>query len=264
MDINSCMKFDSFICIVPARGGSQSIPDKNLKIINRKPLVSHSIEFALSEGLSPENIIVSSNDNRILNIAEKYKVIAHERPERISGNLSSTESALIDVCKTFSDRNATDIITLQPTSPIRFKNRLTDCVRRYREKKHDSLLTVTKFYDFFWYEVKINRKYEWVATCNGKRPMKEQLGKQDFKYFDNGNIYISNIKMLLETECRIGEKVCVFPITELEGMQIDSQEDLYIFRSIYKGIENDMPNSGRNWLYTYRKSRKSKKSCKTS
>ena len=224
-----------FLCIIPARGGSKSIPHKNLQYVGGKTLVAHSIEQARDAGFPLMQIVVSSDDEEILDLALQYSVMPWKRPAYLCGDESSTESALLDVVDHYRDSKA--IVLLQPTSPIRFKGRILECIKEFDTKLYDSLLTVTKFYNFFWFH-----DWNWQCTYDTHcRPRRQDLKEKDFRYFDNGNIYITEVSVLRELNSRIGRKPCIFPISELESMQIDTEEDLLIFQKIFDGeIEEDI------------------------
>ena len=231
--------FDNMLCVIPARGGSKGIKDKNLRHIGGMHLVEHSILHALHAGLEQDQIVVSSDDLDILKIAKSHKVIAHCRPNRLCLDDSSSESALLDALDSYPIDN---VLLLQPTSPIRFKNTLKNCIIRFIEGDYDSLLTVTKFYNLFWQEVANDEQcgadgwYGWHSTTEALyRVPRQKLTRENFRYFDNGNIYITQSKVLKEKNNRIGYKPCVYPISELEGMQIDDESQLELFQSIFNG-----------------------------
>ncbi len=229
---------DDFLCVIPARGGSKGIPRKNLQHIGGKALVAHSIEQARDADFPLEQIIVSSDSREILDLAKEYSVVPHKRPDHLCTDESSTESALLDVVSHYPGLRA--IVLLQPTSPIRFKGRIQECITEFdkidggRHRLYDSLLTVTKFYNFFWF-------YDWNWQCTydiHSRPRRQDL--KEFRYFDNGNVYITEITVLRELNCRIGRKPCIFPISELESMQIDTKEDLLMFQKVFDGRIEDI------------------------
>jgi len=232
--------FENVLCVIPARGGSKGIPKKNLQKVGNKPLFVHSVLHALDAGIPESNILVSSDDDFILEVANDWGATPHKRPDDISQDLSSTESCLIEAYQT-RGKGCDTIITLQPTSPIRAKGRVRHALQSYFSwQDYDSLLSVTKMYDFLWHEVKVDDDYEWHSTYDPhNRPMRQELGRAGLRYFDNGNIYISDVEMLVKTDCRIGDTVCVYPITEVEGMQIDDNTDMDIFNQVFDGdVEN--------------------------
>lgn len=228
--------FKDVLCVIPARGGSKGILDKNLVELGGMPLFMHSVWQAIKSGIPQSQIVVSSNDDRILKLADSLKVVSRRRPEELCGAASITEECLIDAyCHVPQVQHCSCILTLQPTSPMRASGRIAHALTTYFSGEYDSLLSVTKLYDFMWYENNINNEFTWESTYDPKqRPMRQSLGREGLRYFDNGSIFISNIQMLLDTHCRVGDRVCIYPISELEGMQIDDSHDLCVFRRIFK------------------------------
>lgn len=225
--------YDNVLCIIPARAGSQGIIDKNLQLIAGIPLVEHSILHALDAGINPKNIVVSSDSLDILDIALRNKVLSLERPDEISGSTSSTEEALLHAVQglTRAGRNIDHILLLQATSPIRFKGTVNRFLDFYLGRDYDSALTTTKFYNFFWSSGSPAKS----SYDPANRPMRQEILEQDYCQFDNGNAYITSRRVLEKKRCRLGENVGLFPISELEGMQIDTPEDLEIFRAVFSG-----------------------------
>lgn len=231
------MDLKEVLCVIPARGGSKGIPQKNLRLLGGIPLVAHSILHARMAGLPIENIILSSDDDAILECS-KYGATPLWRPEEISGDGSSTESALIHafLASEIDDfgeplRGIKHILLLQATSPIRLPSTVKGFLKFCLDNDYDSALTVTEFHDFFWY-----LEDEWKSTYDpAKRPMRQSLAFRDDKFFDNGSMYFTSSEVLLTQRCRLGGKVGVYPISELEGMQIDTPRDLFLFECIFDG-----------------------------
>jgi N-acylneuraminate cytidylyltransferase len=232
---------DKFLCVIPARCGSKGIARKNMQIVAGKPLVEHSITQAIRDGISKKNIVVSSDSQEILDLALSLGVMTRDRPAEISTDTSSTEACLIDAYYSYPlKHNIHSIICLQPTSPIRFKGLIKRCMREYADGGYNCLVTTTKLNDFYWIERFHENSYMWYSTYNvHDRPMKQQLSRENWNYFDNGNVYISNVEMLLETKCRLGDNPRVFVISELEGIQIDTMQQLYMCDAILRSINLD-------------------------
>ena len=110
------------VAIIPARGGSKGIPKKNLVNVCGKPLIAWSIEQALQSD-SIDSVWVTSDDPEILSTAKSFGANPITRPEEISGDLASSESAWIHAIKEI-DPNSTDklIVGMQPTSLLRRRN----------------------------------------------------------------------------------------------------------------------------------------------
>ena len=122
---------------------------------------------------------------------------------------------------------------LQPTSPIRMKNRLTECIKALIGGGYDSLLTTTKFHDLMWFQYEDSEK--WFSSYPPKeRPMRQQMPRSYTKFFDNGNICITSSEVLTKHKCRVGDNPCIYPISWIEGQQIDSFDELDMVDIILK------------------------------
>lgn len=224
--------YEDILCVIPARAGSKGIPGKNMMRLGGIPLVGHSIRHAIDAGIPKNNIIVSSNDAEVLAYASLSNVTIRLRPEELCTDDASTESALLDAVESFPGRET--VLLLQPTSPIRLVGRVDRCIEMYRSGDYDSLLTATPMHNFFWFE-KCNGTYKWYTNYNPKSRLRRQnMSREDIKYFENGNLYITDVELLKKTHCRLGDKVCICPITEFEGMQLDTPEEMNVFRDIFK------------------------------
>ena len=227
--------FEDVLCVIPARAGSKGIPNKNMVCIRGIPLVSYSTRHALEAEIPAQNIIVSSDGQDILEVARADGVTPYRRPAEYAQDHSSTESVLVNILEQPEYTHIRNVLLLQPTSPIRLRNRVKDCLLAYLKGGYDSLLTVTKFPNMFWKQSQKDGR-QWSPTYNpAYRKRKQELAESDFLYFENGNIYVTATNILWEKGCRVGNKVCVYPITEVEGMQIDTPTDLRIISKILEG-----------------------------
>ena len=106
----------TFLAIIPARGGSKRLPRKNLLDLSGKPLIAWSIEAGLKSKYI-DKLVVSSDDNKILDIADTYNIQAIKRPKKLSNDTATTFDAIkhtIDKLESYDY-----IVLLQPTSPLR-------------------------------------------------------------------------------------------------------------------------------------------------
>ena len=108
------------IVIIPARKNSKRIKGKNLRELNGKPLISYSIEYAL-ENINPKNIWVNTDDDMVIDVAKKYNVSTYRRPDRLALDETSTNEVILEFIEHLMSEgiNFSNIITLQPTNPIR-------------------------------------------------------------------------------------------------------------------------------------------------
>ncbi len=200
------------IGVIPARGGSKGLKNKNLKIIKNKPLIYWSIKSAKESKLFNE-FFVSTENEKIKNIALKYGSKVIDRPK----NLSKDTSKTIDVLKHAIKITKADIIVcIQPTSPNRPKRIIDKCLKIYFQKKVDTLATG-----------RIIHNYEWGKYNN--------ISRQKLKgwFWDDGSIYIFNAKDLLNNKW-VGKKVYKYILEKkFNVLEIDDKDDFEIIKKLF-------------------------------
>ena len=116
------MKKNAFLAIIPARAGSKRIPNKNLQLLSNKPMIQYTIEAAISS-LQKSNIIISSNDVKVHNIAKKFGLnVPFIRPSKLSTETATTSSVILHAIQWYRKQHGfipDNLILLQPTSPFR-------------------------------------------------------------------------------------------------------------------------------------------------
>ena len=138
----------SLTVFIPARSGSKGVPNKNIKEFAGKPLIVHTIEYALESQLINE-IVVSTDDKKIAEIAQNTGARVIKRPPELATDTSSTESAIEHYINTTKHKPEI-IVLLQVTSPLRPKGSLDTALRHFQKEEYDSLLSVCPSHRFFW------------------------------------------------------------------------------------------------------------------
>ena len=134
------------IAIIPARGGSKRIPEKNIQIFGGLPLMVHSILYAQKNSDIIDDIYVSTDNDEIKIIALQYGAKVIDRPASLSGDLEPTITALIHALEYIDNDEIENIILLQPTNPLRPENLLKETFSLYQNENLDSLFTVSRNY----------------------------------------------------------------------------------------------------------------------
>lgn len=210
--------------LIPLRGGSKSIPDKNIKLIAGKPLCYWVLKAAYDSKLFT-NIVVSTDSPKIANIVSGLDLDIEilKRPKKISNDTASTES----VIQHFAQHYSFDIVfTIQATSPLLNHKDLQSAFKKFNKGKYDSLLTGTVEKRFYW-----DHKGSPLNYNPEKRPR-----RQDFNgtLQENGAFYITKKKVLESTNCRLGGKIGVYEMSQNTKFEIDEKEDWVIIESLLK------------------------------
>ncbi|MDC6466072.1 acylneuraminate cytidylyltransferase family protein [Flavobacteriaceae bacterium] len=223
------MNYKNYVVVIPARKNSKRIKGKNLRKLNGKPLIFHSIEYALKI-FNKKNIWVNTDDDLIIDLAKKYGVSTYKRSSKLAEDETSTNDVVLDFSEYLISRGIIfeRIITLQPTNPIRSSELINSAIKAFEDSKRKSLMSVSLLHKKFG-KIK-NKTY---------KPINYQIGQrhQDLEnlYYENGLIYISSKESLLEDKEYITEDVFPF-ITEEIGsiVDIDYEEDLKLAELIMR------------------------------
>ena len=207
------------IAIIPARGGSKRLPNKNILLLNGIPLIAHSIIYAQKNATIIDAIFVSTDDKKIKEVALQYGVKVIDRPIGLAGDEEPTVTALKHCLEVINDKEIENVILLQPTNPLRPENLLQEAFKVYVDKNSESLFTVTRNHQKFGKI--INNEFV---------PFNYEFGQrsQDLKpiYFENGLLYISKVSAILKDEI-ITKNAFPYEVNHpFAAVDIDTQEDL--------------------------------------
>ncbi|MFV8334129.1 cytidylyltransferase domain-containing protein [Flavobacterium sp. GSP14] len=205
------------IAIIPARGGSKRLPNKNRLLLGDYPLLVHSILYAQANSDIIDAVYVSTDDSTIKAIALAFGVQVIDRPALLSGDFEPTVSVLRHVLQSIHEE-VENVIVLQPTNPLRPPNLLKECLEKFQNEKVDSLFTVTQNHQKFG-EIKsgifIPFNYEIGQRSQDLKPL----------YFENGLLYITKATLILENSI-ISEKAFPYIVNHVFAqVDIDTQED---------------------------------------
>jgi N-acylneuraminate cytidylyltransferase len=214
------------IAIIPARGGSKRLPQKNIKLLGGIPLLAHSILYARANNKIIDEVYVSTDDENIKKIALEFGAKVISRPESISGDLEPTVSALKNVLEQIKDE-VENVVLLQATNPLRPQDLLKEAFDIYQNEKYNSLFTVSTNHQKLGKIV--NQKFI---------PFNYEIGQRsqdlDPLFFENGLLYITKTKLIMENII-IEENAFPFKIDSIfAGVDIDTQKDFDYAEYLYQ------------------------------
>lgn len=217
------------IAIIPARGGSKRLKDKNIKVLNGLPLLVHSIRYAQQFPDLIDGIFVSTNDKGIKQVALDYGAQVIDRPEALAGDYATTISALQHALDNLPD-TVQDVILLQPTNPLRPYALLPEALQVYFERDFQSLFTVSRNHQ------KLGRIVNQQFV-----PYNYELGQrsQDLEplYFENGLLYVLQSDLIRQGKI-MGEHSFPFVVDNpFSEVDIDTQAD-FDYAAYLMGVES--------------------------
>jgi N-acylneuraminate cytidylyltransferase len=209
--------------IIPARGGSKGIPRKNLIEVCGKPLIAYTIEDAQR---APEisEVIVSTDSEEIAVLSKRLGATVVIRPPEISGDLASSESALLHCLDVLRDRQGHDpdlVVFLQATSPVRPVGAISGAIEAMVREQADSLFSASPIHGFVW-----------RMDPGGPMPLnydhRSRPRRQNFREHieENGSIYVFRPWVLRDEGNRLGGRIVTYLMDPLYAVQVDEPDDL--------------------------------------
>lgn len=225
------------LCIIPARGGSKRIPRKNIKLFLGKPIISYSIELALSSELFDE-VLVSTEDHEIKEIAIKYGAkVPFLRSFKNADDFATTFDVIEEVIDYYHYKGLSfdKICCIYPCAPLIQKNVFTDCFHLLNTKDLVSAFPVAE------YSTPIQRALKFsngLLTMLDSSHMKTRSQDLQKFYFDAGQFYWMNTKYILNNRNIFSQNSSGIVIDNLFVQDIDNQDDWKIAEIKYKLLYN--------------------------
>lgn len=210
--------------IIPARGGSKRIPQKNIREFCGKPILAYSVEAALKTGLF-EEVMVSTDSEKIAGTARQCGAsVPFMRSGDASGDFATTAEVLQEVLENYRKQGRTFdyMACIYPTAPFVTARKLTEAFRVMEETGAAAVLPVVAFSypPQRAYLVKDGRlKMKWKENYRMRSQDLEPL------YHDCGQFYIYEVNQFLEQKGQITEGIVPIFVDEMEMQDIDHESD---------------------------------------
>lgn len=213
-----------YTCLIPARGGSKSIPLKNIVEVNGKPLIWWTLKAANDSII--DEIFVSTDSNEIRNVVEGFnfeKVKVIDRSPETSTDEASTESVMSEFYDNYKPDN---FILIQATSPLLKTEHINEAIDEFITNDYDSLLTLVRNYQFLW---TVNK---WLCAPNyniNKRPRRQDY---DGYMVENGAFYITTGEAFNRSKCRLSGVIGHYEMPSYTLYEIDEEYDIEIISKL--------------------------------
>ena len=220
-----------FIGVIPARGGSKGVPKKNIMPLHGKPLINWTIEAA-KRSKYLKSIIVSSDCDEILELAEHQNVTALKRPSEFADDASSMISVIKHLVSSLESSSYV-LVLLQPTSPLRTHIHIDGCIDTYINSKSESTFSVcTKDSEVLKYFTLEDDRLNPISN-----PQYPFARRQDLPMVvkPNGAIYVIRGDTFLTYSSLLTRNTTSYFMSEKASLDIDTLEDFNLAEDIIKG-----------------------------
>ncbi len=221
------------LAVIPARGGSKGIPNKNIKNLLGQPLISYSITEA-HKSIYIDRVVVSTDSLLISEVSKNFGADVVIRPENISGDKSSSEEALLHTLNELKmlENYIPDIILfIQCTSPLTISEDMDGLLQKLIEENADSALSVSKFYHFIWKNNNGN-----AIGINHEKSIRPMRQDRESQFLENGAIYAFKYKGFIENKYRFFGKTVFYEMPQRRNLEIDEPFDFLLAESILTNI----------------------------
>lgn len=211
-----------FATIILARKNSKRLIQKNKRLFLGLPLFIHQINISKKINLI-KKIFISTDDEDIVKISKKEKIIVLKRNSKFSTDACSTEKTLLEDIKKIKniDKKISHLIILQPTNPLFNKKYLEDGIKKIQSKNFKSIQTYTNVKNFE------------IEEDNFKK-IRDNMQNLKAKKIETGMFWIIEIKEFLKVKNRVIKPVGLIKILEKDFVDIDTIEDFLCYERKFK------------------------------
>lgn len=215
------------LAIVPARGGSKGIKGKNLRFLNGKPLVEHTILRAI-ESEYIDNIVLSSDDEEILSLGKNFPITIMKRPLELAEDQTPMKEVVLDVLRRFDEeeKKFSSFVLLQPTSPLRTSDDIDRTIESLYSSAVHSCVSICLFEPHPFLAVSIDENNRLSTYIRGSEKYDRRQDYPDL-YRINGAVYaVYSDKFIEEPVFVLGGKTNYYEMPIERSVDIDEETDI--------------------------------------
>lgn len=223
---------EKILAIIPARSGSKGLKDKNIKMMNGKPLIAYTIEAAQNSKIF-EDIIISTDSEKYAEIAKKYGgSVPYLRDKKLANDNAKSSDVILDILNRV-EKKYDSFILLQPTSPLRTEKNIIEAYEIYLEKKANSVVSVCE----------MEHSPLWANILTEERRMDSFLkgiavnrNRQELEiyYRINGALYIANVEYFKKYQDFYYKDSYAYIMEKENSIDIDDELDFKIAEHLIK------------------------------
>ena len=214
------------LAIIPARSGSKGLVDKNIKLLNGKPLIAYSIEAALQSGVF-DTVMVSTDSEKYAEIARNYGAqVPFLRSAETSSDTASSWDAVAEVIENYQKLGTVfdTFMLLQPTSPLRTAENIREAYDEMAQKDANSIISLSEVDHS---PLQCNTLPEDLSLDGFIRKETKGKRRQDMPtyYRFNGAIYLSKVDFFMQDHDIYREKCFAYVMSKRDSIDIDDEFD---------------------------------------
>jgi CMP-N-acetylneuraminic acid synthetase len=215
--------------VIPARGGSKSVPRKNIAPLAGKPLIAYTIEAALRSNVFAD-VVVSTDDDAIADVARQYKAqVPFTRPPELSSDSAESFGVVLHALEQMErgqKRTYDAVMMLQPTSPLRRPEQIVRAIEMLAAAPEaDGVVSIVDVGG--WHPFRMKRLIGHRVVNYIDQGFEDMRARQALPtvYIRSGAIYLIRRQSLLAHRMLVGPHTLGLPIDEKSAVNIDSQID---------------------------------------
>ena len=214
----------NYLFIIPARKGSKGIPNKNTKLLNGKPLINYTLDYASKVSTGLDKVCITTDDNKVRELTKKYDFDILKRPSKLATDSSSMNDVVKHVMEKYNRQDIffKAIIILQPTSPIRHINDFNKIELLYTPEI-DMVVSVRKARENPYYLLYEENSSGFIAKSKELIITRRQDAPE--VYCLNGSIFMINPNSLDKSDISNFKKLVKFEMPYERSTDIDDSTD---------------------------------------
>ena len=211
--------------LIPARAGSKGLPGKNVKILGDKPLIAHTIDFALKNIKEEDELCISSNDAEVLDIAKSLRIdVPFVRPEELASDTANSYDVIMHAIKYYEDNNKCFdlVLLLQPTSPFRSQDDFDTLIQSYDDEV-EMVVSVKKAKENPYFTLFEENESGFLDKSKKGDFQRRQDCPDVFAF--NGSMYLLKVSALKNRSINEFKKIKKIVMPEERSIDIDTMAD---------------------------------------
>ncbi|MCM3079671.1 cytidylyltransferase domain-containing protein [Brevibacillus invocatus] len=221
----------SVLAIIPARGGSKGVPQKNIRYLSGKPLIAWTIQEAKKSNYI-DRIVVSTDDERIAEVANSWGAeVPFMRPPELAQDNTPGMAPILHAMKMIPGYDY--IVELQPTSPLRTVEDIDSCLEQCIEQNVDSCVSVTLTDKSPYWMYSLSECKELIPVITKNNTITRRQDSPDV-FVLNGAVFVAKSAWLEHTGNFLHEETIGFVMPKERSIDLDTTLDFALAEAIIK------------------------------